>query len=263
LGVGLELLWEPSGLPAFALPAELAGLYPGTLGFEGPCVFANFVETLDGVVAIPSIPSSNAVVAGKSEADRFLLGLLRACADVVMIGAGTQAASPKSIWTPEQAYPPAAAAYAELRRALGKPPGPEVVVLTRSGQVEAEHPAFAAGAIVITTSRGRERITLAEEQVIAVGEELEPHTVIDVLRARGHELILSEGGPTAIGSFLAAGLIDELFLTLSPVLTGRIAGDPRLGLVEQADLLPGGPPHSELRGVRRNGNHLFLRYLLT
>ena len=68
---GLEVLFEAPGLPAFELPAELAAVYGGSLGFEEPRVFANFVSTLDGVVAIPSLASSNKIVAGGSAADRF------------------------------------------------------------------------------------------------------------------------------------------------------------------------------------------------
>jgi riboflavin biosynthesis pyrimidine reductase len=262
VGVALELLWEPPGLPAFDLPAELAALYPGTLGFEGPRLFANFVETVDGVVAIPSVPSSNKLVAGDSEADRFVLGLLRACADCLVIGSGTQAASPRSVWTPEQGYPPAAAAFAELRERLGKPPALEVVVLSRSGLVDPAHPAFAAGALVVTTDRGAEQLSLelAEGQVVSLGEELEAQATVDALRARGHSQILCEGGPHVIGQFLAAGLLDELFLTISPVMTGRTAADPRFALVEGTDLIEAGPPRGDLLGIRRDGDHVFLRY---
>src|SRR5205814_8393664 len=53
-------------------------------------VAANFVESLDGVVALPEARGeSGGVVSGGSEADRFIMGLLRACADAVLIGAGT------------------------------------------------------------------------------------------------------------------------------------------------------------------------------
>ena len=66
-----------------------------------------------------------------------------------------------------------------------------------------------------------------------------------------------------LGSLLAANLVDELFLTISPLLVGRTALDERLALVEGADLLPEGPLGARLLGVRRDGGHLFLRYELT
>ncbi len=84
-------------------------------------MFANFVSTLDGVVAIPSLPASNRLIAADSSADRFVMGLLRACSDAVVIGAGTLSASPRSLWTPARAFPDAAEAFAELRRRLGSP----------------------------------------------------------------------------------------------------------------------------------------------
>src|SRR5581483_3927494 len=55
----LELLYEPAGLPALALPQELAELYPGSLALPGDCLYVNFVETLDGVVALPDVARSN------------------------------------------------------------------------------------------------------------------------------------------------------------------------------------------------------------
>ena len=260
----LEVLWEAAGLPALDLPAELAALYGGTLGFRRPRVVANFVESLDGVVAIPSLSGSNKLIAGGSASDRFLMGLLRACADFLIVGSGTVAASPRGRWTAEQAFPPAAGSFAELRRGLGKPPEPVVAVLTRSGEVDPDHPVFAAGGQVLTTERGASRLAgrLPDAQIVSVGERLDPGAAVASLRARGGSLILSEGGPTAIAPFLEAGLIDELFLTVSPLLVGRIDGDPRLSLVEGSDLVPGGPPGAGLLGVRRNADHLFLRYEL-
>ena len=102
----LELLFERR--PAcrdLDLPAELRALYGGGLGFDEPCVFANFVETIDGVVAIPDLPRSNALIAAESEADRFVMGLLRASADAVLVGSGTMLASPTGTWQPERVYP--------------------------------------------------------------------------------------------------------------------------------------------------------------
>jgi len=258
----LELLWEEDGLPAFDLPEELGRLYGGTFGLEEPRVFANFVETIDGVVAIPSIPSSNKLIAGDSPADRFVMGLLRTCADALVIGSGTMAASPRSVWTPEQAFPPAADAYAELRHRLGRSRPPQVVILTASGLVDAAHPAFAAGALAITTDLGATRLetSLAPEAVVSVGPELDAAAALAVLHERGHRLVLSEGGPHALGPFLSARLVDELFLTISPLVTGRVAGDRRLALVEGTDLLPAGPLAAALAGIRRHGEHLFLRY---
>ena len=84
----LELLYESSAPAASALTPPLARLYGGGLGFEGPTAYANFVTSVDGTVALPGVPESNALIAGGSEADRFVMGLLRALADVVVVGSG-------------------------------------------------------------------------------------------------------------------------------------------------------------------------------
>jgi riboflavin biosynthesis pyrimidine reductase len=259
---GLEVLFEVPGLAAFDLPAALETAYGGPLGFDEPRVIANFVATLDGVVAIPSRPSSNKIVAGASLADRFVLGLLRACADVLVVGSGTMLASPRSLWTAAQGFPAAAGEFAELRRRLGRPPELQVAIISGSGFVDPDHPAFLAGAIVLTTESGAKRLegTLPAEAIVNLGDTVDPVRALAELRARGHALVLSEGGPTSIGPWLEARLIDELFLTVSPLLVGRVEDDPRLGLVEGADLLPGGPLEARLLGVRRDGGHLFLRY---
>ncbi len=261
----LELLFEAAELPAFELPAELASAYGGTLGFASPRLFANFVATVDGVVSIPSLEGSNKLIAAGSAADRFVMGLLRACADALVIGVGTMAASPRSLWTAEQVFPAATEAYAALRTSLGRSAGPEVVVLSASGRVDPDHPLIAAGGVVMTTDAGAARLQgllPAAATVVSLGpsDRLDPVRAVAALHARGHELILSEGGPHSIGPLLGAGVVDELFLTVSPLLVGRPGNDPRLGLVEGADLLPGGPPGARLLGVRRDADFLFLRY---
>src|SRR6059058_3965143 len=91
----LARLHERAGLPFWGLPPPLAAAYGGDLGFARPCVYANFVASMDGVTALgPEYPSSGSAISGHAPADRFVMGLLRACADVVLIGAGTLRATP-------------------------------------------------------------------------------------------------------------------------------------------------------------------------
>ena len=265
MSLPLQVLWEAPGLPAFDLPAELAADYGGPLGFELPRLFVNFVATLDGVVAIPSVPNSNRLIAADSASDRFVMGLLRACADGVVIGSGTMNAAPRSLWTPAQAFPDAGALFGELRQRLRLSPDPELVVLTALGSIQPSHPAFIAGALVVTTNvaapRLRETLPKATT-VVPVGDALDVRAALDVLHDRGHRAVLSEGGPNVLGSLLAARLVDEVFLTLSPHVVGRTALDQRLALVEGADLLPAGPLRASLLGIRRDEDHLFVRYAL-
>jgi riboflavin biosynthesis pyrimidine reductase len=260
-----DVLLEDTGLPRVELPAELARIHGGDIALAESSVYANFVATLDGVVAIPSVPRSNEVVAGDNEADRFLMGVLRALADVVLIGAGVLRESPKSTWRAEQIYPPAADAYAELRAGLGLPPAPEIAILCGWGHVDPEHPVLRGRSVVLTSDRGADRLEgrLPDGTVVvSLGRPLRftGDTIIAALRARGHRRILSEAGPHTFGTLLRARVVDELFLTTSPLLAGDAGPDSRFHLVESADLLP--PAGAKLTSLRRHGDHLFSRYAL-
>jgi hypothetical protein len=92
---------------------------------------------------------------------------------------------------------------------------------------------------------------------------LNPAAAVQALRAGGHELILCEGGPTVLGSLLETKLVDELFLTTSPLLAGRAPGRSRPGLVETAEFLPARSVSGRLLSLRRDESHLFARYALT
>jgi riboflavin biosynthesis pyrimidine reductase len=260
-----DLLYEDPHLPSVELPGDLADLYGSDLGFEESRVYANFVATLEGVVAVPSLPKSNSLVSMENEADRFLMGLLRAFADVVLIGSGVLRASPHGTWLPEKVYPPAAQGFAELRRRLGKAAAPEVAIVTGNGSIDPAHPVLEHGAVVLTSTSGAQRLGQGlpgAATVLALSDKktLAGEVIVGALRNRGHQLILSEAGPHTFGSLLADDMVDELFLTLSPLLLGG-EGAPRFHLVEGADLLPRGI-RGRVASVRRHGDHLFLRYSL-
>jgi riboflavin biosynthesis pyrimidine reductase len=262
----LDVLYEAPGLPELELPGQLARLYGGDFGLAEPCVYANFVQTVDGVVAIPPVPRSNAVVAADSEADHFVMGLLRAFADCVLVGAGTLAASPEGTWRPEKVFPPAAAAFAELRNGRGAAPAPEVAIVTGRGSIDPAHPVLESGAVVLTSTAGAERLAgklPASATVLVLGEEvrLGGGAIVHALRERGYRMILSEAGPHTFGSLLAADAVQELFLTVSPLLAGDAGPGSRFRLVEAADLVP--PRRRKLLSVRRGDEHLLLRYRLT
>jgi riboflavin biosynthesis pyrimidine reductase len=263
----LEVLYEESQLPDFGLPGELAEAYGGPLGFTEPRLYANFVSSLDGVVAIPDELQPSHLIAGGNEGDRFGLGLLRACADAVLIGAGTLRGSPRTRWTAEHAYPPAAELYAELRRQRGRPPQPTLAVLSGSGSIDPQHPGLAERTLVLTSEQGAAklgRLLPRSTTVVPIGctAPLEPAAAIEVLRAGGHELILCEGGPTVLGALVAARLVDELFLTISPLLAGRAAKRPRPGLIDNVEFLPTESIAGRLVSIRRSRSYLFLRYAL-
>jgi riboflavin biosynthesis pyrimidine reductase len=262
----LEALFEVPGLQGFDLPDELAAIYGGTVGFPEPRLYANFVGSVDGVVALPALLESSLIAAG-SEHDRFVMGLLRACADAVLIGAGTLHGSPQTRWTAEHAYPPAAPLYAELRRQRGRPPQPTLAVLSGSGRINPQHPGLGERSIVLTSEQGAAQLGRRlpdSAAIVPIGNQspLDPALAVETLRAGGHELILCEGGPLLFGELVDAGLVDELFLTISPVLAGHGGASGRLSLLEGAELLPGRTPAATLLTLRRADSHLFLRYQL-
>ena len=258
----LRLLDERPGPPQLPLPEELRRLYGGGLGFDGPRVVANFVQTIDGVVALPDVPRSNALIAGGSPADRFVMGLLRACADAIVVGAGTMLGSPRGTWRADRAYPDASDAFAELR--LGRSEHAEVVFVTAGRTLDPAHPVLESGAVVLTTAAGkgelRRRVPAATE-VVAVndGSLVDLRLAFGFLAERGHRLILTEGGPRLFSELLALGLVDELFLTVSPLLAGR-GPEPALSLAEGSRLLPDVRVEAEVLSLRSGGEHLFLRY---
>ncbi|MBM4420755.1 MAG: hypothetical protein FJ034_04050 [Chloroflexi bacterium] len=231
-------------LPLPVLLRERYGELRLPRGGDRPYVIANFVSTLDGVVSYGTAGRATARhISRGSDADRFLMGLLRACADAILVGAATLRIERPRAWTPAAIHPASAAAFAELRAALGKKGDPAPVVVSGSGAVDAR--ALGPDARVLAGARTGEGILDA------------------VTSETGARLILCEGGPRLFGRLLAARRIDELFLTLSPALAGRSAGEPRRALVEDTAFAPEEAPWGRPVGVRRAGEMLFLRYELS
>ena len=261
----LDLLYEEPGLASRDLPELLGQAYGGGLGLRSPCLYANFVASLDGVAALgPEGLSSGSAISGREPADRFVMGLLRAFADAVLIGAGTLRATPGHYWTADHVYPAAVRAFADLRLSLSRAAAPELVVVTASGDIPPEHPALRRGALVVTTEPGAQRLAgllPASCTVLGFGEGpwLPMTDVLVALSARGHKAVLTEGGPRLLGQLVRESLLGELFLTVSPVLAGR-DGTARAGLITGLELLPDRPVWADLVSVRRRGPYLFMRY---
>jgi riboflavin biosynthesis pyrimidine reductase len=257
-----QVLYE-ADLPAYKLPADLHHVY-GRLGFPSAVLYSNFVTSVDGVVTLGSKPSAGSVISGKYPADRFLMGLLRACADAVVIGAGTLRATPGHLWTPAHVYPELATEFIALRSALGRATEPQLVVITSGGDIDPSHPALAKGAFVITTDDGARAIgdrlpRTCEVIAMGKGARVDLREAMAALRSRRLEVILTEGGPHLTGQLIADGLLEEVFLTISPVIAGRDR-EPRLGMVEGVELLPKLAVWGSLLSARRHGDYLFLRY---
>ena len=257
----LELLFEQRGLPAFDIGAPLLEAYGGgTLGFERPSLIANFVSSLDGVVALPSGGESGMIISQSSAADHFVMGLLRMVAGAVVVGASTLRRSPGHRWVAEAIYGPAAGEYAAARRTLGLGREPAFVVVSASGRIDTSQPALENAVIATTSSAAtnlRARVPSRCRVIAFDAPRVDLREVVRILRGEGHELVLTEGGPSLFAELLHAELVDELFLTSSPVLFGRFSNDQRKSLAEGLDLAG---TRLELRSLRRHGSHLFHRY---
>jgi riboflavin biosynthesis pyrimidine reductase len=271
----LEPLLRVSRGNVLPLPARLARLYGELrmpLRASHPVVFSNFVTTLDGVVSLRiKGHAGGGDISGFNIADRMVMGLLRAIADVVIVGSGTLETDRKHLWTPEAICPELGPTYKELREALRKPECPQNVIVTGSGHVDLRLPVFQSPVVrpvVLTTTEGARRLArqraVGPAQILAVhrGDSPIPASVIltEMCRAPGIQRILIEGGPTLLGDFFEQRLVDELFLTVAPQIAGRKFNDGRLGLVMGESFAPRAPLWSSLSDVRRSKSHLFLRY---
>ena len=273
----LVSLWEAAseGGIELPLPEELQRLY-GPLRFpphpDRPYVIGNFVSTLDGVVSL-SVPgqSGGGPISGEFQQDRMLMGLLRAAADAVIVGAGTARAGRNHVWTPDYIYPKLADAYAAFRTKMGKEGPPLNVIVTAGGRLDFDRRVFQSGEVpvlIVTTAEGRDEISKRRPpqsvQIAAIegASSLTAQAVLDEVVDMGNDdVVLVEGGPRLIGDFFAERLLDELFLTLAPQIAGRDDSVVRPGLVAGKSFAPEEPLWSRLAGIKRSGSHLFLRYV--
>jgi riboflavin biosynthesis pyrimidine reductase len=265
----LERLFDEAAGDALPLPPELLSLYGPLLMIsrpDRPAVFANFVASVDGIVAIDPPRGSGAEISGGHAGDRAVMGLLRAVADAVVIGAGNLRAEGDHVWTADRICPELSGAYAKLREALGKGPVPLQVVVSGSGDVDLARAVFsgAAPSMVVTSSAGAARLrTRSSSVAIAVAEPgpgwIPLRAVLAAANLGPGALVLLESGPTSTTRFLVEGAVDELFLTLAPILVGRGGATPTLALVE-GRFFPPPTLGGRLLSTRRSGDFLFLRY---
>ncbi len=192
-----------------------------------------------------------------SEHDRRLMDELRARADAVVVGAGT---------VRHDGYP-MAIRYDDLRARrvrAGRSPNPVNVVLTHALDLPIRARFFSAPdtqRIIYTTRRAPaarvRRFSKLAEVVVMPGRSLTPGAVLADLRARGLRSILLEGGGEAHYSFEKAGLVDRLYVTVTPRLIGG-RGAP--SLLDGEGFLKKDHVVLELESLRRIGDEVFLRY---
>ena len=124
--------------------------------------------------------------------------------------------------------------------------------------------------VVVTTPSGSDELTrrgaasLSSVEVRALDSSsgnIDPLAILELLQAQfGVSTLLHEGGPRLFGQFLAAGAIDELFLTLSPQIAGRKSDSPRPAIVESVEFMPDSAPRFQTLSVKQNDAYLYLRY---
>ncbi len=230
----------------------LARLYAYPAQGGGRWLRANMVSSLDGAAS----GSDGKTGSMNTESDRQVFMLLRALADVVIVGAGT--ARVEGYRRPR----PPAGWLASLRE--GRPAAPSLAVVSRTGNLplqlmappDGEAEAGAGDAILVTCGAadaqalGAAREVLGEEQVLVLGEdEVDLGAMLERLSERGLTRMLCEGGPHLLRDMAAGGLVDEICLTVVPhVLAGEhpriLAGEgvdvalsPRLLLESEGTLL--------------------------
>jgi riboflavin biosynthesis pyrimidine reductase len=213
---------------------------------DRPYLFMNFVESADGRATREG--SSREL---GSDADLEMLLGLRTIADAVLVGPGTIRVEGYGRLCGEERR--------ARRAAAGQAPDPPLVIFSRSFDIPWDAPLFEAAeqpVLIYTAVRGETPDVAAPVEVVV----LEPYSsagALADLRARGVRALLSEGGPTLFRGLLEAGLVDELFLTLSPELVGG----------EERRLIPGPPLHPvielSLQWVLQADGELFLRYRLS
>jgi riboflavin biosynthesis pyrimidine reductase len=211
---------------------------------------ANFVTSADG-----SAHADGTSAGLQTPGDNRVFAALRDLADVVLVGAGTAVA---------ENYRPVRLDEGRLaaRARFGFAPSLPIAVVSRSLRLDPAARLFTAAApartIVLTCSgapaAARQGLARVADVVDCGTDSVEPARARSALEARGLRRILSEGGPSVFAEQVAAGVVDELCLSLSPLLVGP--GPARL-----TDGAPWGASVSlTLIGLLEEDGALFARY---
>jgi riboflavin biosynthesis pyrimidine reductase len=270
-GSAFVCLFDAEGDEGLVLPPQIQAIYgpwPIPRDNQLPYTYVNFVVSRDGRVSFNEPgKSSGGPISGHNRHDRWLMALLRARADAVLIGASALEYAPRQTWHAQGIFPDDAAAWEELRHREGRRPIALHVIATRSGKIRRQSPVLqdpSVPALVVSNDAGvrhaREQIgTAPNVEFLSTGEHLDYRKLVAELgRAYRVKTLLSEAGPHVYAALLEANVVDDEFLTLSPIIAGNSAGHPRPGLVEGVAFSPDTPPRSRLLALYRSGDHLFL-----
>ena len=214
----VDELWPVDG--AREADERLEGHYAFPEPLHRPWVRVNFVSSLDGAATTGG--SSRGLSA---PVDLKVLTLIRDLSDVVLVGAGTALAEGYRGIKPN-------AVRAERRSRLGLSPAAPIALVTVSAALPLDSPLLTdtlVPPIVITceSAPAGRRAALADagaDVVVAGSDRVDLAAALDALDQRGLRRIGCEGGPRLFGALVDADLVDELCLTLSPMLTSGNAG---------------------------------------
>lgn len=257
------------------LPKRLKRLYGGDFFMahghrDRPRILVNFVQTIDGKISFNQPgQSGGGAISGGDLHDRLIMGILRAVANIVFVGANTLVEEPEHLWTPEYICPEYAEDLVQLRRSLRLPEVYNTGFLTRSGHVPKHARVFddpASKVIFFTTPEGAQNIPASvtdRSQICTIHpKHFERKSAERMLTHYGARTALCEGGPRVFASFLEAQIVDELFVTTSPKLIGNTSTLVRPSLVEGHAFSHRAHPHLKLLSVRNKGSYLYSRYAL-
>lgn len=208
----------------------------------------NCVSSLDGAATVSGVSAPLSF-----PLDHWLLLLLRAQCDALLVGAGTVRAEG---YGPLRATGPGR----DWRRAHDLPEHPTLVVVSGSLALDPDAPVFRQAPVrpIVLTAQAapwqrRQALAPVAEIIDAGQERVELATAVAQLRARGLARLHCEGGPRLFGELIAADLVDEVCLTLSPMVVGGRAPRIAAGVAEAAHTM-------QLQHVVRVGDALLLRY---
>lgn len=196
---------------------------PATPGL--PVIRANFVASIDGAATVDDRSGGLG-----SDGDRLLFQVLREVSDAVLVGAHTALAEGYRVPQPtDDGHQPA------------------LVLASRELSIPDDYaPAFAPGTLIATCTSApageRARLSALGATLVDCGADtVEPRTLREQLGARGFRRVICEGGPRLLAALLAEDVLDELAVTLAPLL---VAGDaPRIA----HGAAPAGPAPARLR----------------
>jgi len=244
---GMYRVWPDPGATPLTEDALLAWYRPADR--DQPRLRVNFVTSADGAVSVAGYSAGLS-----SDADKRVFGLLRMVCDAVMVGAGTlrhEGYGAMRLDEPRRAW----------RRSAGLPECPPLVVVSGRLELDPDSDMFTGAPtrpIVVTHggSPADRRAALARvADVLVCGDaEVDLPAALTALADRGLTQVLCEGGPHLLGSLTAADAVDELCLTVSPLLAGpgssRITAGP-----------PGPGRDLRLAHVLTGDGNLLLRYV--